>query len=183
MSESFWDFSVRTYKTDSVPDACLSLQNERGVDVNMLLFCCWYGQSRGELLTDSFQQLLDFSQQWSQQVVKPLRKVRTWMKHDGCADQNMPTEQCMQVREKVKGIELEAEKIQQDMLAALVVAMPEQQLDITEQLTSISKNIQCYFNAINVKADDFTNKHLLIIIKAVLTELPTDSIARVLNDR
>ena len=35
--EGFWDFSVRTYRTPGVPDACLSLQNDYAADVNMLL--------------------------------------------------------------------------------------------------------------------------------------------------
>ncbi len=47
MSESLWDFSVRTYRGEWVSAACLALQDERGVDVNMLLYCCWHGATRG----------------------------------------------------------------------------------------------------------------------------------------
>ena len=34
---SFWDFSVGTYRRPGVADACLSLQDRYGLDVNVLL--------------------------------------------------------------------------------------------------------------------------------------------------
>jgi len=45
--ERFWDFSVRTYRTEGVPAAGLSLQNDYGADVNMLLYCAWIGATVG----------------------------------------------------------------------------------------------------------------------------------------
>ncbi|SVE59980.1 uncharacterized protein METZ01_LOCUS512834, partial [marine metagenome] len=34
-SQGFWDFSNHVYQTDGVQAACLELQNEYGLDVNM----------------------------------------------------------------------------------------------------------------------------------------------------
>ncbi|MFT5350960.1 MAG: hypothetical protein ACI9MF_001779, partial [Gammaproteobacteria bacterium] len=90
MFETFWDYSVRTYRKDNVPEACLSLQDERGVDVNMLLYCCWFGLTRGSQQLESFQEVFDFSENWALSVVRPLRHVRTWMKLEGCPDPRIP---------------------------------------------------------------------------------------------
>ncbi|MFB3151067.1 MAG: TIGR02444 family protein, partial [Alphaproteobacteria bacterium] len=45
-----WDFALVVYRRDGVAEACLALQESQGVDVNVLLFCCWLGESgRGGL--------------------------------------------------------------------------------------------------------------------------------------
>ena len=49
----FWDFSLHTYSAEGVGEACIALQERRGVDVNLILFCAWNGASgRGVLSTD-----------------------------------------------------------------------------------------------------------------------------------
>lgn len=35
----FWDYSIRVYRTDGVPAACLVLQEMHQIDVNVMLFC------------------------------------------------------------------------------------------------------------------------------------------------
>ena len=109
--EGFWDFSVRTYRTNGVPEACLSLQNDYGADVNMLLYCCWLGAVLGEFDETLFERTTSFSTTWSDGVVVPLRTTRTWMKHDGCFINSVPTEECMQLREKIKDVEFTAEDL------------------------------------------------------------------------
>src|SRR3954470_3940357 len=37
----FWNFSLELYAGEGVAEACLDLQERRGCDVNVLLFCCW----------------------------------------------------------------------------------------------------------------------------------------------
>ncbi|MGZ3308467.1 MAG: DUF2390 domain-containing protein, partial [Xanthobacteraceae bacterium] len=37
----FWRFSLRFYRQPKVADTCIALQEERGVDVNLLLFLLW----------------------------------------------------------------------------------------------------------------------------------------------
>jgi uncharacterized protein (TIGR02444 family) len=170
MSESFWDFSVRTYRTEHVPEACLSLQDERGVDVNMLLYCCWFGVTRGQQQAEAFQNVFDFSETWAERVVRPLRYVRTWMKFDGCHDPRMPTETCMEYRERVKGVEFEAEKIQQDVLESLTLPIPEKDLALPDQLIAIAKNVGQYFDRANIVSDEFVQERLLTIIQAEVVD-------------
>jgi uncharacterized protein (TIGR02444 family) len=176
MLETFWDFSIRTYRTDDVPGACISLQEERGVDVNMLLYCCWFGMTRGEQRASFIQDVFEFSENWAKNVVRPLRQVRTWMKSDGCPDPRMVNEVCSGLRDKIKGNELAAEKIQQDVLESLTLTIPEQSLALSDQLDAIIKNIRQYFDLVNIKLDDFTRDRLLIIIKAGMAEIPVNEI-------
>jgi len=118
--EGFWDFSVRTYRTPGVPEACLSLQNDYGADVNMVLYCCWIGAHVGEFGRELFTEACDFSAQWADQVVVPLRSARTWMKHSGCELETVPTDACMELRETIKSVEFASEKLQQQVLESLV---------------------------------------------------------------
>jgi uncharacterized protein (TIGR02444 family) len=181
VSETFWDFSVRTYRTEFVPEACLSLQDERGVDVNMLLFCCWYGVTRGRQEKEFFQHVFEFSENWAERVVRPLRNARTWMKLDGCIDPRMPTEICMEFREKVKGVEFSAEKIQQDVLESLTLSIEEKEQSLAEQLTVIKKNIRQYFDTVNIVLDDFVKERLVTIMQAGVVELSAADIRTALN--
>lgn len=176
MSESFWDFSVRTYRTDNVHEACLALQDERDVDVNMLLFCFWFGVTRGRQEAKSFQNTFNFSETWATRVVRPLRHVRTWMKLDGCHGPYMPTDSCMEFREKVKSVEFTAEKMQEDILESIVVSIPEKELAVQDQLDAAIKNIYQYFTEVNIAADEFVGEKLLIILKAGVADFSASAI-------
>ena len=59
--EDFWRFSTRIYRLDRVADSCLALQDRFGVDVNMMLFCCWSGVTIGRLPTSSVRTAAAFS--------------------------------------------------------------------------------------------------------------------------
>ncbi len=41
-SSPFWDYSLGIYRKPGVADACIALQDEFGLDVNMLLACLWF---------------------------------------------------------------------------------------------------------------------------------------------
>jgi uncharacterized protein (TIGR02444 family) len=164
--ESFWDFSVRTYRTTGVPDACLSPQNDYGADVNMLLYCCWIGPHAGQFDAQLFAQATRFSTQWADNVVKPLRCARTWMKHTGCLTDPVATEACMDLRDKIKSVEFAAEKLQQETLESLVSINPAHNSDANQVLTDVMANLNRYaeFADINDCAD--VRRKLGIIIDA-----------------
>ena len=75
-SHPFWEYSITVYTRPGVEQACLTLQERLGVDVNLLLFCCWAG-GRGHRLTDEeLTTLNEVSEPWQDSVVRPLRDVR-----------------------------------------------------------------------------------------------------------
>ena len=181
MSETFWDFSLRTYRTDKVPEACLSLQDEREVDVNMMLFCLWYGVTRGQQEALSFENVFEFSETWARRVVRPLRHVRIWMKINGCHDPRVSKESCMEFRKKVKGVEFTAEKMQQDVLESIVGSVLEKEIGLPVQLDAVVKNIQQYFSVANIVSDDFVRERLLTIIKAGVVDFSEKEIQNALK--
>lgn len=122
-SQNFWEFSLELYNSTEVSAACLELQNQHGMDVNLLLLCCWYGARVGELSETSLSQSLAYSKQWAEQVVKPLRQTRIWMKSNLPADQNQHVG-FQEVRNEIKTVELRAEKHQQFALEMIAMSQP-----------------------------------------------------------
>ena len=77
----FWDFSLSVYMSDGVGAACLELQTTHELDVNILLFCLWFGASgRGSLNADQIAAAIEAVDAWHQEVVRALRAVRVRMK-------------------------------------------------------------------------------------------------------
>ena len=77
----FWNFSLELYAGEGVAEACLDLQDRRGCDVNVLLFCCWLGASgRPTLTAERLRAILKVSDVWQSEIVRPLRQVRRLLK-------------------------------------------------------------------------------------------------------
>ncbi len=177
--ETFWDFSLRTYGAEGVPAACLALQDELGADVNLVLYCCWAGGRAAPLDDDAFAQALAFSRQWANGVVQPLRAARRWMKQAGCASQPMDPMACMALRERIKAVELQAEKLQQLALASLPLPP-----DRDEGLTAVAANLVRYCAAIDAGMGAATRERLLVIVRAAFPKAgPThlQAVARALQ--
>lgn len=168
LSESFWDFSVRTYRSEGVAQACLALQNETGADVNVLLFCCWVGASRGEFQNAEYAAVMAFSNAWADKVVRPLRGVRTWMKLEGCPDPLLPNDKCMSLREAIKRVEFEAEQLQENVMQSIVDSKPLVAMSNSGQLSAAVLNLQRYCAAEGIAWDDKTQNRLIIILQAAL---------------
>lgn len=166
-TQGFWDFSLRTYRSEGVPDACLSLQDEHGADVNMLLYCCWIGAYIGQFDKALFAAASEFSKPWADRVVIPLRSARTWMKHTGCFADPMPTEWCMQLRDQIKKVEFASEKLQQQVLESLVSVEKSPNESAEQVLDDVVANLMLYsdFAGIDV-SEDVRRKFATVILAA-----------------
>lgn len=122
-ANSFWDFSNALYARDTVEQACLTLQNEHGLDVNIVLFCLWYGAHYGSLSPAKMQQLFNFSDTWASRVVRPLRDSRRWMKSQSLFS-SVTAEDIEELRTAIKRLELQAEQLQQNEMESLVKEGP-----------------------------------------------------------
>ncbi len=179
--KGFWDFSVRTYRTDGVPDACLSLQNDYDADVNMLLYCCWVGAYIGQFDHELFTKASEFSTLWADHVVVPLRSARTWMKRTGCDTETVPTDACMQLREEIKSVEFAAEKMQQQVLEALV-SIDQSRIDTPEQiLEGVNANLNRYVAYAGIKVCDDVRQKFSLIIDAAFPAWNKEDIKRTLD--
>jgi uncharacterized protein (TIGR02444 family) len=112
---TLWDFSLRQYARAGVADACLRLQDEQGVNVNLLLWCLWLGQRGLTLDAARLRNAQKRIHGWDEHYVVPLRQLRRRMKVEfGVADMGIE-----QVRNQIKQAELLAEKQLQSLLEVL----------------------------------------------------------------
>lgn len=118
-TEDLWNYSLTHYGSPGVAETCLRLQDDHGLDVNLVLCCLWFGARHGELSARQFDHLLAFSLDWSIHAVQPLRQVRRWIKRDFTA-LNLPETELTAFRNRVKHLELQAEHLQQDRLQAIL---------------------------------------------------------------
>ena len=114
----FKQFALELYGSEGVAAACLHLQNRHVLDVNLVLFAAFIGARRRQTLTTSW---LDAARSrvdaWHREVVRPLRAVRQRLK-TGPAP--APDELTTRLRGKLQQVEIDAELIELDQLAALI---------------------------------------------------------------
>jgi uncharacterized protein (TIGR02444 family) len=116
MGSPFWNFSIAIYGANAVQNECLDLQDQFGLDVNLVLLCAFLGAGHGVALTSgdiaSARQEVD---QWNEDIVKPLRAARRYLKTIELRDADA-VKAAAQLRAQVKAAELESERIEQMML-------------------------------------------------------------------
>jgi uncharacterized protein (TIGR02444 family) len=117
----FWRFSLRFYRERAVADACIALQEEAGVDVNLLLFLLWQATRKRELSAAEVDALERRIGPWREATVIPLRSVRRALKSPPALVEGATAEL---FRTKIKAAELEAERLQQEAMHALARATP-----------------------------------------------------------
>jgi uncharacterized protein (TIGR02444 family) len=117
----FWRFSLRFYRVDGVAPACLLLQDEAGADVNLVLLLLWCASRGRQLSRAEIGEIDGLCAPWRASAVLPLRTLRRALKAPpplvgaGTAEA---------FRGKVKAVELEAERLQQQAMYDWTQAAP-----------------------------------------------------------
>ncbi|MCG8414358.1 MAG: TIGR02444 family protein, partial [Pseudomonadales bacterium] len=150
-SSSFWNFSLQLYEQPGVPDACLQLQNDYGLDVNLVLFCLWYGKERGVAPQSLIQQAIAYSLEWKRGIVQPLRDLRTSMKGNKQLSSEFKNGEFEELRSQVKSLELQAEKMQQLRLEEIADA--ENETGSGQSSTPHQDNLRLLCEEITLTAD------------------------------
>jgi uncharacterized protein (TIGR02444 family) len=117
----FWRFSLRFYRQPEVADACIRLQEEAGVDVNLLLFLLWQATRKRALSAAEVEELERRIGAWRDATVIPLRALRRTLKSPPALVAGAAAEL---FRSKIKAVELEAERLQQEAMYELARASP-----------------------------------------------------------
>jgi uncharacterized protein (TIGR02444 family) len=113
----FWRFSLRLYRLPGVAEACISLQEESGADVNLLLFLLWHGIQQRRVSAAEVARLEQKIAAWREQAIIPLRTIRRALK----SPQGLVEAGTAEVfRTRIKAVELEAERLQQEAMFDLV---------------------------------------------------------------
>lgn len=161
-ADAFWSFSLAVYDVQGVARLCLELQTTHEADVNLLLFGAWFGASgRGCLDPIDYARLAEAVASLNGEVVARLRAARTALK---AMLQEAPELDAL--REAVKGVELEAERMVQRRLAALLGARP-RQLDAGRCLADAGANVMAYLDHLDVRCED-TQAHAVRVLTAAI---------------
>ncbi|KTD08057.1 TIGR02444 family protein [Legionella jamestowniensis] len=76
----FWQFSLKVYQHPDIKKYCLLLQNSKGVNINLLLFCCWLSYLEEPITYTEFKKASVAIKEWDQEVTKSLRHARQYIK-------------------------------------------------------------------------------------------------------
>lgn len=143
----FWKFSVKFYREPFVEESLLTLQNERGLNINILLFCCWYALGdQGKLTRIELRQLLTSIQSWHDRIVVPLRRLRWQLK-----SKKIPP--WSDIREELLKQELLSEQIEQLILLENVVFKVRPVRTSTQKIKDICKSIDSYCQTMQIFCD------------------------------
>ena len=109
----FWRFSIKFYGVPCVAQACIDLQDQANVDVNILFFLLW-NATQGR--TYNKADVAEVERQigaWREMAVVPIRNVRRALKSPPPV---LTPDAAESLRTRVKAVELEAERLQQEAL-------------------------------------------------------------------
>lgn len=116
-----WPFMLGVYANPGVATACLRLQEAHGLDIPLML-AVLHGGVTGHVPGPEQIQMFDQNcRAWREAAIRPLREARRAMKsHDWLASQpRVPG-----LRDSVKAAELEAERVEADVLEQMLSDIP-----------------------------------------------------------
>lgn len=153
---SLWRFSLRIYAAPRVAASCIALQDQLGLDVNLLLFCCWLGTAGQRVPSEALRSATRRVESWQREVVWPLRRARR------AIDKKTPALQ--QLRRRIATIELASERHEQEMLQAYAA-----RLRATRRVSPRSatmSNLKRYFRQMGRELDEHAARHVGILVDA-----------------
>lgn len=113
MPADLWRFAEAFYQRPEVEPACLQLQAQ-GADVCLLICAVWLEVRQVACNDARIAVLIDLAQPWQRDVVQPLRRTRQAWRALAQSDPALA-----QLRERLKQLELLAERELLERLAAL----------------------------------------------------------------
>lgn len=163
-----WAFALAIYARPGVAEACLTLQNDTGVDVMLLLMATFAAVRHRHLLTPAEIEALDEAcRPWREQIVGRLRAIRTELK---TGPKPAPGEATEPFRTKIKALELEAEKLENRILAECLPLKPPGQAKVgPEQLRAVLDNIVMHFaGKRDTRPDTRLSPPIAVIVEAAI---------------
>jgi uncharacterized protein (TIGR02444 family) len=158
---SFWTFSLKVYTGQAVADVCLRLQDQFDADVNVVLFMLWSAARGRRLSPQEIGDIIDLVKPWHIQVVRPLRLARRSLK---IPPPDWPPQETEALRQRIKADELEAERLQQQVLARFAQANDIGQSDAA--VAASVSNLENYANLLNVV---FPDQAVSILVNSVFS--------------
>jgi len=175
-----WDFALVVYRRDGVAEACLALQESHGVDVNVLLFCCWLGESgRGALAPEEMADALALVDRWHQDVVRRLRAVRTGLK-GGLG--NIDVEYSDPLRGRIMASELDAEHVEHmTLMRAFERPAADPMPPAERRAKDAAGNVALYFDALGITVAEAETAQLMTVLGGGFPDLERGQLAALID--
>jgi uncharacterized protein (TIGR02444 family) len=168
----FWRFSVKIYSSAVVERSLLKFQNERGLNVNIVLFCIWYAFcDQGRLNKAEIKQILTRIQYWHDLVVVPLRRIRQQLKE--VSNSPWPA-----IRQDILKNELVCEQIEQLLFLDDFVNKTKPVKNNTQRLIDICKNIAMYSQLLRVYFDEKDCHEMGQILSVIFSKIDQETVLR-----
>jgi uncharacterized protein (TIGR02444 family) len=162
---ALWSFSLALYGKPGIAPALTRLQDRNGLDVNLLLLCCFVGACGLGALTKA--QLIGADRAiraWREAVVQPLRSVRRALKLPPLASDDATDGE---LRRQVMQAELLSESRAQALLAAWLET---RQKNATRgALVDVALSLQRYASLAKVRLDREGRAALELLATAALS--------------
>lgn len=173
----FWKFSIKIYSQPEIEKTLLVLQQERGLNINILLFCCWYSFSdQGKLGRGQLKKMLLNIQPWHERIVLPLRRIRQQLKsqlhHSWVAG----------VRKEICEHELFAEQVEQYILLDDFVYEAKPIRTTLQKITDICKSIATYCHLVHVFLDIRDCESISRLLGTIFSKIDREDILRYCMD-
>lgn len=146
-----WDYSLKLYINEDIKQLCITLQNSYDINVNIVLWCCWYASDQGEFSQEFLDQILADNAPWHDNVTCQLRQARQWLRN------NQQNELVQPFRQQILQLEITSEAFQQKQLYELSINKKE---TAQNSVNAARINLQRYFNTLNAKVSEH-HWHLL----------------------
>src|SRR5262245_31772089 len=163
---SFWTFTLALYGKPGVAPALIGLQDRLGLDVNMLLYCCWAGADGRLLSRDDLKAVEAVAEPWQSEVVRPLRALRRRLKG---GFPPMPADRIENYRKRVNELEIEGEHIVQNAMAREARGEPE----TGAAAAAVCTNLQAYLKLRHAPVEAAERADLTTILRACCPSDPS----------
>ena len=176
----FWDFTMGVYGRPGVSPACIALQDSLGLDVNLLLFCCWVAASgRGALSSQEMRRCRDSSEPWQAHVVGALRGVRRRLK-DGV--EGVPADLAADYRKRVLALEIDGEHVAQVALESVAPEVADSSRPPAQRRRDAAANLAVYLGLGGASPSPVQLDHLGTILAAAFPDADRAAVGALLGE-
>jgi uncharacterized protein (TIGR02444 family) len=133
---AFWTFSLDLYSQPEVEAACLTLQDDHGLDVNLVLLAAWLARTARHVAPGVAKRLRTLADEYQAEVMQPVRQARRALKRQMTRLPLAPL--LAQRRSDLMAVELDLERVEQLMLEALAAVLPS---DASRPATLFARNL------------------------------------------
>lgn len=135
-AEALWRWAVEAYGREGVSELCLELQDRHEQNVPLLLWAAWRAAEGQGIDAETAEIGCDVARAWNGAAVAPLRAVRRRLK---AAIPDMEDAGRLAVRERIKAVELAAERALLDDLAAVEAPSGARAVGVLEAMVAVSR--------------------------------------------